>query len=546
MSVTLQLDGGGSGTLDEFGIVAATLTQTHQAVDTLQINARQRFTDSPLVVPFARAILRVDGTVRFIGWLDAEPCSVTGSAEWMGYTFAGPWRWLLQATYLGDNKIGGSISAASSGRYTLGQEFTESESGISASRLTVRAQLIRLLDAAVTASGNAFTYAALPSDFLNFQAPTLERVDDLHGNAIRALLGYAPGTVMWWEYNGTTPRLHFGDFAALSAAHTLTATQLLQASPRRLIEQLVGKVRIVHLRTTDAGTTRSERVINSAGDALSLGATREITYTFSDDEAPAEAFAQAFATWHQTLHVAASAQFNELAWTRRPGDQWTFGGKFARLAGKRATCQQITRDLFRRTETITLGAPPAPVSIGRRASQIGAEDATPGGGGGGGGGEETGSGSITVNVSVITDESADETAGLDQTLITVGDQTKRPTGGSAVFDDLPVGSYAVTVATSGGYRLADTVNPGDLSGITVTDGGNANVSIEITHISRLVLFSDDGAGDARSAIIDLTEFPTEIQGLTRPQLKLRVVDAFVDGEFLKVLDFVSEPYEPEE
>jgi len=453
MSTTLQIGGGAPKTLDDHGFCGAVLTLTQFGLDTLKLTISRPFELTPIIEGFEKCILRVDGDVRFVGWRDAEPSKVSAESERMEYVLSGPWRLLERKPFKGDNKVGAGIVGTSSGMITLGAKWVSTvvgeETVITTSKVTIEEQLVEILDFARASTGNAFDYNLddLPAEFLDYDHVNEERVDDYPGVLVRALLGYAPGTVMWWTYEDgedLIPILNFGDSATMEIARTLTVATLLQTPVQPMDSSLAATIEVVYLHRVADVTTRTVHTINPAGDALivnnsllSSDVDRDALYSFSigDQAVPDVKFAEALGRWAQRLHITGTPQFLGLTWGRLPGEQWTFGGKFARYAGKRATCQQVVRDIFRRVETVVLGAPPPPALLGKRVNQSTPEstDATPGTGGGGGGGggeEETG----TVNVRIF---------GLPSGLISTAVWTVGESGGTGENAvDLPAGTYS--------------------------------------------------------------------------------------------------------
>lgn len=481
MDITLQIGVAAAKPLADFGLSAAVLTQNHQAADTLSLTVPQRYEAAPLIAPFTRCILRVDGVVRFVGWCDEEPAQVAGNAEAMSYTLRGPWRLLERAPYRAAAKIGGTLVPASSGRLTLGGEATV---GGWVQR-TVRAQVIALLNSV------ALDYV-MPDGLMDFQHPQEDRVDDYPGILLRALLGFAPGTVLWWTYSGTTPVLNFGDSGTMSITRTLTATDLMAAPISPLYSALVRNVSVVYLSDVGGVAARAVQDIPAAGDGLAYGSDRDALYTFQigSQPVPGIAFASALAAWAQRLHVAASPSFLGLSWDRHPGEQWGFGGKFSRLAGKRTTCQQIVRDLFRHTESLTLGPPPAPAFLSKRVTGSNGDSSS-------GGDDPSGSVSITV---------AAAGGGLDTSKATwsVGERGGAGNGSA----DLPPGSYVVVfhpAYDTDSHKLffAPSVP------VTVTDGGSTSASGTYEPLSQLVLASAGHTLDISSTDIQLFQEGTD-------------------------------------
>lgn len=360
MSLTLQIGGASAVELSTLGITAATLTTNHQGLDSLTLATNRRLSDSALIAAFTKCILREGSTIRFIGWLDQAP-RAAAPAQTLTYILAGPWRWLTRAYYLDDKTIEAEALADASGLYRLGAKLTDG----SDDHIAVATQLLDILNFARTDSSNAFNIATFPEGFFNIEIPWESRVDDLCSSAAAALLSYTPTAAAWWTYPAGIPTLNFADTAGAAASQTLTTGTIGTVptlNPR--YDLLRDTVKIIYLQQNASGeNTRTVRTVASAGDAATLGAAMAQLYTFAlqeNEPLPDTGLENALAAWHQRLHIETSAQYRGLDWTRLAGEAWTFAGPFAEWAGKLAICQTITRDLFARTETITLGPPAAP------------------------------------------------------------------------------------------------------------------------------------------------------------------------------------------
>jgi hypothetical protein len=476
VNVALKIGEAAARPIGDYGFSTVLLTLTHQGIDTLQLTIERRFEEAQLIPAFTKCVLTVDGVVRFIGWRDSQPTHISARSQTVTYMLAGPWRWLERKPYLATSRTGGGLLAASSGLVTLGAKWVVGEGAtITGEKSAIREQLEEILEKAASNVAGEFISGLVEMDeeFLDWTHPNEQRIDDTPGALIRALMGFAPGTVIWWSYvedgGEIKPCLNFGDAGEMDITQTLTVADLILTPLEPMEAQLVGKVRVIYFQDSGGTTVRSEVVKEAAGDALAANSDLERAYTFNlgSQPVPSARFADKLAEWAQRLHIAGQPVFNAITWARLPGEQWGFGGKFASLAGKRATCQSIVRDLLKDTEIVTFGPPPPPTFLSRRVEQAAKTEtvSTPGGGGGGGGEEEEETGELAITMTGLPEGVVGKWA--------VGDRA----GEGEATVELPPGEYTVAFLPA-----VDTANGvlhiADSKTVTIVEDGSEAVEGE--------------------------------------------------------------------
>lgn len=349
MSYTLQIGSADPVPLASLGIRSALLTSNHQGDDTLTITLPRRIIAAGLIPAFTKIILRENTTIRFIGWRDREPRAAAGASQNLTCVINGPWRW-MNRKYFTPNETGAYIL----GRPASGDETHQ----------PVWEIINFVLAHAKTASGNAFTYTALTEAIFNVEIPWRRRHDDLCGTILRSLFAYLPTAALRWSYATETPNLEIYDTAGASAVHTLNDTVALSNLP--ILERRDDLLRdTVTIKYTKGSTTVGSDIAASAGDAAALGADFDQLYTFGlgeNEPVPAPGLAAKLAAWHQKAHVETALETRTIDWTKRAGEIWAYaaGSKFDQWSSYTSICQQITRDLFARKQTVNLGVPAAP------------------------------------------------------------------------------------------------------------------------------------------------------------------------------------------
>jgi len=335
-------------TLSDAGISAAVLETTGSGGDVLTISAPQAIDAAALIAPFEKVTLQsTDGTKRFVGWLDQAPRQHSGSSSLLSYTLNGPMRWLSRVTL---------VTAGSGGLLQLGVDVA----GLAAETTALDENIRFVLDHAIAQTDGAFAYVDADLDATIFQhqiAPEF-RIDSSCEALLRRLLKFAPTVSYWWDYTTTVPTIRFADTARETPDKTLSesAYKLASSGTNPRYDLLHDQVQIYW---TSKGVLRDTEVTASAGDAATLGADRTLTFTFDlgDCDTPPAGLAAAFAKYYNRLHVDSDARMNSLDWSHRPGHLWSFAGLLANPYT--AFCIQVSRDLFRRNQSITLGVPPA-------------------------------------------------------------------------------------------------------------------------------------------------------------------------------------------
>lgn len=184
------------------------------------VHAGADFDADPLF-PFESTIkvYRTENGTR-VKWFEGavlEPDrSLSGGAEGMGYTVAGPWYWLnrvfLQEWKSWDNALQQLVTVRKS-HVMLGLD-TDGD------LLTVKEAIEAALDFAI-ANGASLQYSIAAS--LDQKVPLYEAKDIAIPEVGRILLRWFPDTVTWFDYTTTPPTLHIARRADLTPV-TLPAT----------------------------------------------------------------------------------------------------------------------------------------------------------------------------------------------------------------------------------------------------------------------------------------------------------------------------------
>lgn len=338
-------------TLGASGISAAQLITTQEGTDTLTLTAPAAIDSDSLLDPFEELILTDGGTTRFRGWLDQAPRAATGGQQTLAYTLAGPMRWLERTTY-GTTETGG--------KDVLGLPTTESPTAATPLDTVIRRILARV--DTDTESAITWTDSDLDEGIFQHEIPPEVRRDNNCADLLRRALKFAPTVAYWWDYSSTTPRLRFKDIATNTADKTLATSgyAISQATINPRFDLLHNRVRISWQKQNDIVRTD---LTASSGNAHTLGANRIYAQTFEVGRynIPTAGLADVLQKHVSKLHVDATATLEALDWTHRPGLLWAFGAPFAppSLPTAKSFGYEVTRDLFARRQTLSLGVPPS-------------------------------------------------------------------------------------------------------------------------------------------------------------------------------------------
>jgi len=354
----------------DLGIGGATLTQTAGGDDVLTLTVNQRLGSAPIFAPFQQVTLSGDGA-SFTGWVSGAPRRASGNSQSWLYNIVGPQQWLTRSIYqapvvsLAKNEAGALVAVdnGEAGLTMLGRKVVapeEEDGDVTQAHQTIKEILEGILDYAVEDQGH-FTFT-LPETGLAAEVPWEPRQDDNALNALRQILKWSPDTITRWA--GTVLQIFASPTEATKTLSTadLACRDELNLNPR--YDLLCLETRIIYMKPVqDAnGMVQYEREVDAAtgGEGEALGATQRAILTIYLEEGedfPAPGIAAEFHRWAGRLHFSGQVPINGLNWNNKPGDGWTPGAQFAFDTDAVLICQAVTRDLFLRTEVLTLGVP---------------------------------------------------------------------------------------------------------------------------------------------------------------------------------------------
>lgn len=373
MSFTLQIGGGAPQTFAALGIAAASVTDDAAGQSSLQLDADHLISDPSIIAPFQKVVLRADGVVRFVGWMDTAPHVARGTSERVVYRLAGPHRWLARATFT-QSRAGLALLGGSAG------------DGLNQDPAPISEAITEVLTAALSKYPGAFAYTGVNT--FEHQIPIERRVDVKCWQALRALLGYAPTAVLWWTYGSggdeTKPVLHIAD--GDRPADQILSNETHEISEAQLdpkYDLLADTVTVYYVKD---GVLSDPQTAGPGGDAQTLDANQEIVFTFDAGSlynVPANGLAAALAKWHQTLHIDGTANRLSIDWNEVPGYVVGFGGEFSKFSGYTSLVYSLTRDLFNESTSLALGIMPGKdmIPISQRADDTNSSEIQSGGGG---------------------------------------------------------------------------------------------------------------------------------------------------------------------
>ena len=346
MAYSLKI-GTAAATFASLGIASARLQEDCEGRSQLELETPGSIGAAAIIAPFERVLL-LDGagTVRFAGWLDEAPRSARGDAHRTTYRLTGPHRWLARANFV--QMRGGLV--------ILGGAAGDTD----VAPVAWNAAVGEILDAALAEYASAFTYTGASA--FTHEIPSRLRADvDCH-TALLSLVSFAPTAVFWWTYDASTgaPALNIGTGAGTATKTLSAATHQISAAELNPRYDLLADVEKVYF--VSGNTVSSEQTAASAGDASALGADRTVLFTYDTsvlNSLPASGIAAALASWHQTLHIDASATRHDIDWADRPGHIYTFAGDdLGIFSSYQSILHTIERDLFAGTTGLRLGVIP--------------------------------------------------------------------------------------------------------------------------------------------------------------------------------------------
>lgn len=475
MTCTIQIGSGSPYTFSELGISAARLADDAGGQSFLELETAQPITASAIIAPFQKVVLRADGVVRFVGWLDAAPRYAVGNAQRVLYRLTGPHRWLEAATF----------TQARAGLTLLGGSAGD---GLNQDPALLSDAISEIITAALAVYPDTFSSTG-GSEF-DYQIPIERRVDISCWQALRSVLGYAPTAVLWWSYgdvgDSTNPVLHIAD--GDHAADRTLSTDTYNISAATLNPRYDLLADTVHVYYTKDGSLSSPQSSGPSGDAATLGANRARVFTFDAGSlynVPTSGLATALAAWSNKLHIDGSATKLSVDWEDHAGDVVGFGGELFRLSGYTTQVYSVTRDLFSEETTLALGVMPGKgiVPLSGRAEEVNSAEKSTDSGGGGGGSPEPDPATITRS---IKDPNGDA---VPDSYFFVGSQT----AASGASISIPPGDYTI-----GFIVPPDYITPTP-EAVTVAEGESSTDDATAPFRYRMRLrYADDG-----TVVIDL-------------------------------------------
>lgn len=506
----------------DLGVQGATFTRLASGEDTLAIELQKPIDAADIFAPYAPYEFGdEDAGYNQTLWLDLRHLAAQ-PAESRQLQFTSAFRFLdlANAKQLRPVlKADGTIELVEMTAITLGQLVTlnTAHDQTSIEKISAAAQIAAL----VAQFSEQFPDIPFTGGAGAIDLPWSLQTNATIGTCLLAILRWFPTYLV----RSTSGGLEIVDGSGQPAREVTTAG-LESVSIRPRHDLLASETKITYTkpvpqRVTLSSATRGMALQASRTDTATTanGSPRKIHLTIEleqGEEYPDSGLAAIYQAYIGRLMLDTELQITgDLRWEIRPGDRLALGGILAQPGTDNPIVQTVSRDLFARTVKVQAG-PRKHLGLDQLVELV--RKRTKGGGTDNSNSDPYNStGSITVNVSVVCEESSDEADALAQTMITVGDQTKRPEGGAAVFSNLPLGSYAIGVACSGGWRLDPDLSTSELSGIEIEfPGDDKTANITVTPSSRLILYKDSG-GVRRYIVLDVDDLPadSEVSGMRK-------------------------------
>jgi hypothetical protein len=163
-------------------------------------------TAAPAFAAFESVRIFRDGNPWFSGIITGLPAAGTAAGEGQNYVVSGPW-WYLENTIY--QQAWNVVADPSSGESTLETTWKSHlilGQNVSGGTLTLRQQLVDILDYAI-AAGAPMDYQLAESG-LDFQFPMDECRDLGCAEALQRVLRWAPSFRLWFDYSEEIPVLH--------------------------------------------------------------------------------------------------------------------------------------------------------------------------------------------------------------------------------------------------------------------------------------------------------------------------------------------------
>lgn len=343
----LKIGTDAAATFASLEISEAVLEADYQGRSKLTLTMAGELDAAAIIAPFERCELQTDdGTVRWIGWLDAAPRK--GSSGRITYVLQGPHRFLERANFA-QGVAGLAILAGWAG-----------SSGLAPQVFAV--SLIEILDRALTKYPGEFTYDGQYT-FIH-ETPTRWRADVDCLTALQSILAFCPEAVLWWTFpEESPPVLNIGTSVG-TATHTLNAAtmEVSEADINPRYDMLYDELFVYYIAN---GSVLASYSASGSGDAYTLGAnrTKQFTYDISVlNNYPASGLETFLYAYWSKLWIDAKATVEAIDWTHRPGSIWGFGGtKLSLYSSHTTVLHTLTRDLMAERTTLDLGVMPGKV-----------------------------------------------------------------------------------------------------------------------------------------------------------------------------------------
>ena len=527
MSLTISIGTGAPQGLADLGVLGAILQISNQGQDSLRLTlgcsaAEVNITNFP---PFAKVVLSDgEGTV-FTGWLDNPAIDVEGTSQRCELKVNGPWRWLDRANfsqYFVDRWTDPAAPILTEILHQIPFLNQGNEDPTFPARLPIGAVILDAVDQCPDVAYNSGDLEAL-----TLQLPWSEKQNVSCGSVVRNQLSWIPSHTLWWDYSQSPPKMRItppptGTVENPSGV-SFNVTQMgvdagkIKLMPR--FDLLVKRVVISYQSQTSYG----ERSIyqddsgtpDSDASRLGTDAVMRLTFPLQPDEPyPPNGVAAAYlrATCRLYVDTEFTIYDESLRWDILPGQLWGFAGVASQWSSYTSAAQVITRDLFKRSVTIKLGAPG---HLGLQNMIDLAKSNLPRAGGMGGSPAPAPTGNLTIGVYVSTGDPDDLAELKANTTIVIsgpsGTQTLPCTSGSAAFTGLKAGYYTVSANPTLGWGI-DTAIPQTLNFLVV--GGSAETHGLVfsresymklgkeSDVEQFISFDAD-AGDGGGAIVEI-------------------------------------------
>ncbi|MDR0679192.1 MAG: hypothetical protein LBF24_03025, partial [Puniceicoccales bacterium] len=246
--------GDGEQTFSVLGLSRLRRRRLNQGRDTVTFRQESAVAlTAPLAIePFTFVRIRRPDVIWFSGKIIGLPTFGSGEEEARNYQIGGPWWDLENIVYQQPWSMAEDPEDPESELATAWKSHIILGQGSTGDRLTVREQLLQILDYAIDA-GAALAYE-IPMETLAGTFPLDECRDLSCAEAIQRVLRWAPAVRSWFDYSAEIPVLHFADrstapfFSVSLAAGSL---QSLSIAPRPDLQ--LQAVAIKYERTHRAG-----------------------------------------------------------------------------------------------------------------------------------------------------------------------------------------------------------------------------------------------------------------------------------------------------